>query len=680
MTGPHMPAGYRPEIDGLRAIAVLSVVLFHFGVPGLGGGFVGVDVFFVISGFLIGGHLWDELVKTGRIALGQFYLRRIRRLAPAFFAVVLISFAVGWVIMLPFEFRAFGKEVIAASVWLSNVLFYREAGYFDVGAENRVLLHTWSLSVEEQFYIFLPLCLLLLTFGLRARNRLILGFLTLIWLASLLACIWLTPTRPISTFYLFPYRAWEMLSGVLIAISLRYCQVPARWASPVSWLGLGLTCFSIIVVREAGFPGWQAVLPVAGAVLLLWGTSTPGGSLVKQGLSHPGMVLVGMISYSLYLWHWPVLVLSKYWRGEYSGWVEALLWMCTTFALAYLSWRFVEQPVRRSKRVVPSILLSGAVSVGLATVALGWTIYRSDGLASRFPAELRTHITASGEFYNDWRRCSDVSEGALAGMNVCAIGPEGPPKVLLWGDSHMRAWMAGLEQAAHAAGTPAMLIWQGGCPPVFGIEKRETAGTPTKDRKCWSWNDQLRAALPALTSVERVLLIGRWAYYADGQGVGQDAHNKITLTAVAPLETAKIGQELFAQAFQATVRELRENGLEVFALRQVPEMQDYNSREVSRDMAHGRMTASEATDLLTLSLPRARQRSERADTVLRALASSEQIRLIDPWPGLCAETCNGLYEGVSYYFDNNHITNSGARALSPILAPVFLGEISEDRS
>jgi len=179
---------YRPEIDGLRMIAVVAVVLYHFGMPGLSGGFAGVDVFFVISGYLIGGILWRETRATGRISLAQFYIRRVKRLAPAFFAMALAESVIAWLVLLPFEFREYGKSLIAATVYLSNVLFFRGAGYFDTAAETKVLLHTWSLSVEEQFYIFLPLALLLL-----ARwPRVFVGTLWLCFAVSLVASVWLT--------------------------------------------------------------------------------------------------------------------------------------------------------------------------------------------------------------------------------------------------------------------------------------------------------------------------------------------------------------------------------------------------------------------------------------------------------------------------------------------------------
>ncbi len=359
---PH-PA-YRPEIDGLRAIAVLAVVLYHFSMPGLGGGLVGVDIFFVISGFLIGGILMREQERSGRIRLGRFYLRRIRRLAPAYFAMAVVSLAVGWAILLPFEFREFGKALIASTTYLANIHFFRETGYFDIGIENKILLHNWSLSVEEQFYLFLPFLILALKFS----QSLLRAALWVLFGASLVACIWLTSSNQSAAFYLFPFRAWELLAGVLLAIWAEGRSGPkSAWPS---WVGLALMLAGIIWVQPgAGFPGWQVAVPVLGAVLALAGGRH--GNPVNWALSSPIPVFFGRISYSFYLWHWPVLTLSMYWRGQYAGFWEASAWLALAFGLSVISWRFVEQPVRMSARITSPLLLAGWAAGSLVLIAAG---------------------------------------------------------------------------------------------------------------------------------------------------------------------------------------------------------------------------------------------------------------------------------------------------------------------
>ena len=228
-----MKTSYRPEIDGLRAIAIVPVVLFHFDFAAVSGGFVGVDIFFVISGFLIGGILWNELQETGRISLGRFFMRRIRRLAPAYYVMVFITFVAGWFILLPFEFRELGKEILAATVYFSNVYFWMEAGYFDALAGERTLLHTWSLAVEEQFYLVFPILLILLA---RARG-LIPWVLVGLGILSLVACIAVTSTSQSTAFYLFPFRAWELLAGVMLAIIGRERNFNWQVHASLSWIG-----------------------------------------------------------------------------------------------------------------------------------------------------------------------------------------------------------------------------------------------------------------------------------------------------------------------------------------------------------------------------------------------------------------------------------------------------------
>ncbi|WP_333683786.1 acyltransferase family protein [Pontibaca methylaminivorans] len=673
---------YRPEIDGLRAIAVAGVVFYHFGATGLPGGFVGVDVFFVISGFLIGGILWSELGSQGRIALGRFYLRRIRRLAPAFFAMAAASTVAAWFILLPYEFREFGKELIAASTWLSNILYYRGAGYFDIDAGNRVLLHSWSLAVEEQFYIALPVFLVLLT-ALGGGRRLIAILLAAIWALSLLACVIMTPEHPAASFYLFPYRAWELLSGVLLAIMLPAGGFGRRLSGLLSWGGLALVAGSILLVRSSGFPGWQAVLPVAGTVMIIAGTANARGQSnpAARFLSLRPMVFVGLISYSLYLWHWPVLVLSHYWRDGYSGPVESGLWLLLCLVLASASWRWVEQPIRHGQvfryRLPPRILVGGTALASAATIAAGTSFYASSGWASRFSGPAQTYITASADFFQDWSRCSHATSGPLSGIETCAIGPEGDPEVLIWGDSHLRALMQGLGAAADENARPGAIIWHAGCPPLFGIDKHETAATPEQDRACSRANARIREAVAEMPNIQRILLVGRWTYYADGDGIGLDAHNLVTLAPAAGTDLPPAPQEaLFAAALQMTVQELHRHIPEVFLLRQVPELPRFDSPTLARRLAHGRISAPEALELARISRVDLHERNAAADAAIGTLVETGSLRLIDPWGRLCSEArqeghCTGIEEGQALYFDNNHLTNHGALQLRGLFGQFF---------
>ena len=670
--GPTAGAGvmpYRAEIDGLRAIAVLSVVLYHFGVPGLGGGFVGVDIFFVISGYLIGGILRGEHARSGTVSLLRFYIRRFRRLAPAFFAMAAAVTLVGWFVLLPAEYREFGKSLIAATVYLANVQFWRQAGYFDSGAEEKVLLHTWSLSVEEQFYVVLPLLILLM----RGRAGVLHATLWAVFAASLVANLVLTPRMPEAAFYLFHFRAWELLAGVLLAIAHHQGRrLPDALQQIASALGLVLIAGSVALIRPGpGFPGVQAVFPVLGTALILAGAGQV--NLVNRLLALRGAVFVGLISYSLYLWHWPVFSLSTTWRGAYSGPMEVAGWIALSLVLASLSWRFVEQPFRRgylrqeeaTKRVFGGVALASAVALGFAGL-----IFVKDGLPQRFDAQARGHIAATGDFLQDWSRCAYESAGPLEGVEVCRIGPEGAPRVLVWGDSHLRATMDGIGLAATEAGVPGLLIWTAGCPPLFGVTKEESASTAAENRACPAINARIEAALPRLETVERVLIVARWSYYAEGQGHGLDAQNRITLDA-APGSGLEGAPDLMAAALERTVTALTALG-PVHVLRQMPEMPAYTAQRAARALAYGR--GAEVQSALTEPRSAAEARMARADAMLRDLESRGLITLIDAWDRICdRQDCTVMLEGAPVYFDTNHLTNRGALLLRDLLLPGLTG-------
>lgn len=661
---------YRKEIDGLRAMAVSAVVLYHFGFPALGGGFVGVDVFFVISGFLIGGLLWSELQHSGTIDLRHFFLRRIRRLAPAYFFVAIISTLAAYFVLLPFEFREFGKTLIAATAWLSNIQFFREAGYFDVASDNKVLLHTWSLAVEEQFYFALPLVLLLL-WSTFERWRITL--LAIMWAASLASCLLVTPVSPTATFFLFPFRAWELLSGVLLAVWGYELGARWRYGPMLSWLGILLVVGAMISIRSGPqFPGWQATVPVLGSVLLL--LNGQDDNLVNRLLSARIPAFIGLISYSLYLWHWPVFTLSTYWLGDYEGPFEGALWMLLALVLAVIAWALVERPCRRL--LSDRILTIGFIALFVFTLSAGASIYLSNGSPSRFSDPARTHVDASTSFFSDYSRCAIETVGPLKGLNVCFAGPAGTPEVLFWGDSHLRAHMGGIQRAAAELKTPALMIWQAGCPPLFGMAKQENSATAAQDAQCLADTQQLRNALSELPQLKRVALIGRWSYYATGTGVGVDAHNTISLSA-SPYDglEGETQQALYESSWNLTIKELTGQVEQVFVLRQVPEMPRYVARDLAKRLVYGRMSADEVDVATHVEAGEIRVRTTAAEEPLRQMELTGSIHLLDPWSILCDPRCSVVHNGRSYYFDNNHLSNEGADALRTLWGRVLTGKM-----
>ncbi len=435
---------YRPEIDGLRTIAVVPVILFHAGISAASGGFVGVDVFFVISGFLIAGLILDA-IDAGRFSFADFYARRARRILPALalVVVVVVTTPFAWAWMLPLAFKDYAQSVAAASVSLSNVLFWLESGYFAPAAELKPLLHTWSLGVEEQYYVVIPLLLVIL--WSRSRPSLTIA-LAAIFVASLAASEALWRLAPDANFYLLPSRAWELVAGSLGAVLVRRRELAASpWLSSI---GLAMIVGSVVIFDDGyPFPSLWALIPVLGTLLVLvYGT---GSTPVARLLSHKAPVAIGLISYSAYLWHQPILALAQIRFPVLEEQTLALTALAAlSFPLAYLSWRFVEQPSRRG----PGrnwIVLTGAATVSIAFFAAAAILSSGPWHESYF----RASISAQNQFLlaksriasdigNDPRTSEDACRFATlryddrlrARFERCAS--EHGPALVVAGDSH----------------------------------------------------------------------------------------------------------------------------------------------------------------------------------------------------------------------------------------------------
>ncbi|MBJ6611533.1 MAG: acyltransferase [Candidatus Thiothrix moscowensis] len=371
---------YRKEIDGLRALAVLPVILFHAGFGWVPGGFVGVDVFFVISGYLITSIILDEL-EAGRFTLAGFYERRARRILPALFFVLLVCLPMAWWLLLPAELMNFGKSLIAVAGFVSNILFWLQTDYFAATAEQIPLLHTWSLAVEEQYYLLFPL-LLLLTWDL--GKRWLLGLLVLIALLSFVWAEWLWRQSVEANFYLLPSRAWELMLGALAAFYLQKNRVEqGTLAQIASLLGLGLLLVAIFGLHEGvPFPSLYALLPTLGAVLLIM-FATPA-TWVGRWLGKRVLVGIGLISYSAYLWHQPLFVFARMQATEEPSAVFMAGLIVLTLLLAYASWRWVEQPFRERSRFTRQQIFAMAALGSVLLVVTGVWLVAAEGLPERF--------------------------------------------------------------------------------------------------------------------------------------------------------------------------------------------------------------------------------------------------------------------------------------------------------
>jgi peptidoglycan/LPS O-acetylase OafA/YrhL len=371
---------YRKDIDGLRTLALIPVILFHAGFESFAGGYVGVDIFFVISGYLITSIILREQ-SAGTFSLITFYERRARRILPALFLVMSLSLVFAWGLLLPHELKAFGESMIAVVGFASNFLFWQESGYFATESEFIPLLHTWSLAVEEQFYIVFPLLLMLLWRFSKTYLAVVLGIIALL---SLGIAEWGWRTFPEANFYLIPSRAWELMIGALVAFFLFYqAQAKGIWAHLGSLVGLALVIYSIIYIdKSLPFPSFYTLAPTIGAALLI--LFTHKSTLVYQLLSTRLMVGIGLISYSAYLWHFPLLVFAKIYRLDELSLTLAGLLSGLALLLGYLSWRFVERPFRNKQTFNRKQIFTMAGLVGLLLIAIGFALIISNGAEFRY--------------------------------------------------------------------------------------------------------------------------------------------------------------------------------------------------------------------------------------------------------------------------------------------------------
>ena len=614
---------YRSDIDGLRAIAVVSVVLFHAGLQGFGGGFVGVDIFFVISGFLITSILMEDL-QTGRFSIARFYERRIRRIFPALFVMLAVAGILAAILVLPDDFAEFGSSLSAATLFVSNIFFWQSSDYFSGPAHLKPLLHTWSLSVEEQFYIVFPLLLLAIYRWGRGAYR---SWLVLFLLGSYAASVWGMTEKPVANFYLAPPRAWELLIGALIAVRA-VPTIENRWIREMlGAIGLGLIAWTVFTYSKiTPFPGSGALPPCLGAALIIYaGQGSPTLTSCLLGLRP--MVWLGLISYSLYLWHWPVLVFARHWNGSVLTGAQTMDFLLISLVLAWASWKYVEQPFRaRSWSMSRNDLFRATGGVMACAAALGYLARYSEGWPDRFPDYKRPEIAGFAalkvrQCFMNW----DQGPWNYAGLTRCSGGSEAARSVLVWGDSFGAHLVPGLQKLAG----PDLDISQytaAGCPPVRGLD---VADRP----HCRAFNDHAMRVVEEL-SPDIVVLVARWESYM-GRLKGMDG-------------------------LQATVDELNELGIKVVLMGQSPAFDFRNPYDF----------------VFQKKLTKARVIFDY--DVNETLAAVKGVTFFDPMPLLCTGLTCDVSDAKDYlYFDDAHLSAEGSAKVAAVLLPLLARTIIE---
>lgn len=673
MTDRTSPRGFRADIQALRAVAVALVVIVHLAPDALPGGFIGVDVFFVISGFLITGHLLREIETTGRIGVTSFWARRIRRLLPAATVVLAISL-VAVILLAPRSvWQRSALEVGASALYVENwFLAATSTDYLAGDDDPTVAQHYWSLGVEEQFYVVWPLLLLLALALSRARSRRSVAItLAVVAAVSLAYSVWTTAVDPLPAYFNTGARAWEFAAGGLLALAPSALTgrrlFPAWGVVAAGWLGYALVLLSAVVYdADTPFPGVAAFVPVTGALLVIASRDAGGRwSAGWAGRAAP-VQWIGTLSYSIYLWHWPLIVLLPFVLGRQPGWKWDLLTVVATVLLAWLTYRFVEQPVRtgawwRPRRrsfglaAASMVLVVAAAGITWATVGarseaaqasvqsrleddpcFGARAMVESGCKDVFvrDPDLDTAFAAQDD-YDAAIPCTDRDESV--DFRVCRYGAlENPSFTLaLIGNSHASHLMPGLEEYAIAHGWEIVLITKRAC---LGVTETLLSSADDEARGCASWTEQVHEYLQGIPNLDAVLFAAH--------------HNVVGYLSTGPVDDA--GKETLRAGMASTFERLLAEGIAVAVVADTPSM------------------TTQAPDCIDLSRddvdPCAYDRPRREDLVTEAARRVPGVAVVDLADYFCTgDRCHALIGGVVVYSDGNHMTATFSRTLGPYL-------------
>ncbi len=642
----HNSFKYRPDIDGLRALAVIPVILFHANL-GFPGGYVGVDIFFVISGYLITSLIAREMIK-GDFSYKDFWERRIRRIFPPAAFVTILTVIAGVGILFPEAYADLGKAALAQISMTANFYFWQQDGYFANASELEPLLHMWSLSVEEQFYFVLPF---LLTALIKRGERRTRQILTLLFFASLIWSFYGIHYYKAATFYLLPARAWELLLGSLLALLPLPAIKSGTTRQILALLGLGLILWSFLSYSLiTPFPGFGAIPPCIGTGLLIYAHQS-GTSLVASLLQLKPVVFIGKISFSLYLWHWPLLVYGRHLSiHEMSLSVRVTLVVCSFF-LALFSWKFIETPFRKKRigakrsKLFHLFWWTSGLSALICTL-----IYKLDGIPLRFQGESARFAAASEPDSAVPDIDKNFHEFPL--INEKSKAPIRP--VLLWGDSHARGMAALFQELYQEAGINGYCAPLGGTPPLLGVNR-----LPDEDHIA-SHNDRVLEAIDRY-QIKQVILIARWAYYYSVGKISRDATLSDRATTGRPPEI------VYQEALTRTIKELLQRGIEVTIMKQVP--LQFRSPPATLWMAQ---RFGYNPDEIGITIQEHLDHQKEVNKLLDSIAQPG-VTVLDPLEFLVLKNQRTKIQQDQniLYFDRNHLSQPGTKLLKPLFEPLI---------
>jgi len=640
---------HRDDIDGLRAVAIVPVLLFHAGVSRFSGGFTGVDVFFVISGYLITGLILSNIAE-GKFSIAHFYERRVRRILPALFFLLICASIAAYALLMPDEAREFGRSLFATMFFSSNVLFAKQTGYFQNPAEMKPLLHTWSLAVEEQFYILYPLTLFFITRYLRKQYAVVL--LSALGL-SLAFSVWDVHFHRSVSFYSSAARAWELLLGGILAVGLIPALRHRMLANSLATIGVVLLAGSFLFLSGSlPFPGLNALYPTVGTALIIY-SGAQNKTIISKILSTKPFVFIGLISYSLYLWHWTLIVFFKYYSlRQLSGWNVAAV-ISAAVIIATLSWQFVEKPFRGKRSLVQSrkFLFSGAAAGSAIFVLIAGVFFLTHGLPARFNQQVLRLLASKNDYWAKREACMD---------RICRVGDNrAEPSFILWGDSHAGAIAPVFEQIATSNHVSGFVAFSPACAPLVGLKRYDEDDV----EKCAGFN-KLVLNFIEFHHIQNVFLHARWALYAEGSRYGQEWGGPVLLTRdrKQPEDYAR-----FEGLLTSAVEDLQQAHANVFIIASVPEV----GMDVPTWLARGARTGR-SPEALATPYPKFMARQARTLSLLSRVAEKYRVHLVFPDRMLCEnDSCRSEKEDRVFYTDSNHLSVQGALVLAPEFYPLL---------
>ena len=647
---------YRAEIDGLRALAVLPVILFHAGFELFGGGFVGVDVFFVISGYLITSIIISEMGRDN-FSLINFYERRARRILPALFFVMLVSIPFAWFWLTPGDLKDFGQSLIAVATFSSNILFWIESGYFATASELKPLLHTWSLAVEEQYYILFPLFLMIFW---NLPKKYLLLLLALIFLLSLGFSEWASKNISSANFYLLPTRGWELLIGVFLAFYLQknqYIKSPLI-NQTLSLLGFAMIVYSIAIYdKNTPFPSLYALVPTIGTALLIL-TAVPQ-TLIHKILSARIIVGIGLISYSAYLWHQPILAFARHrLLGEISE-IVLLLLCLSSLIMAYISWRWVEKPFRDKQTISRKTVFSFSLAGILFFCTFGASLHINKGFPDRIGFTKK--LINSFEMPKD-ENCFQVPYNHINEEWGCYLGvSKNELDYIVFGDSHASSLRYVIDSVAKSQNISVFFTGTSACPPFLGIYPSSKKELQEKNN-CYELNKRV-ADFAVRESVKGIILSARWSFYTEYEY--KRSHMKFISSSKYGPFNKKNSISAFEEGFNKTLNFYINNNIPVHLFSQPPH-QIYPPRSSYLKI----LQDNELLNLLSVPRKKFHDMEKNYESVFKERLSD--FNYYDLKDKFCnKEVCSmgNLHE--SYYFDDDHLSIIGANKLYETIDQIF---------